>query len=120
MILVPIIENWMLFGYVLFIFLNGLDLWVTKVILDAPEGKEWNPVMRWIHKKLGMYGMGIIKSLLLFWFGLQYHFRVLDLYNIFYLNFMFSVVIYMMYRDALNAGLKEKLNPFNLLVKPSH
>jgi len=113
----PDIQAWLLLGYIMFILINGVDLWITKVILDAPEGKEWNPVMRWIHKKLGMYGMGIIKSIVLFWLGLTYYVGAMDMFTIYYLNFMFATVLYFMYRDAVKAGLKDKLNPINMFIK---
>ncbi len=107
------LHNWMLAGYLLFVALNAIDLWITKVILSHPKGVEHNPVMRWLHKHMGMFGMVIIKAILLSWFGIQYYFKILDLYTIFYLNFMFTVVLIFMVRDALQAGLKVKLNPFN-------
>lgn len=91
--------NWMLLGYLLFVTLNVIDLFLTKVILEN-GGKEWN-FIAWL------------KLVILSWFGIQCYFKVLDLYVIFYLNFTFAVVLYFMYKDAIQAGLKEKINPFS-------
>lgn len=105
------LHQWMYLGYGIFVFLNVVDLYVTKVILDN-GGKEWNFVARFMHKYLGIKGIAILKIVLLLWLGIQCYLGVLDLYAIFYLNFMFTVVLYFMYRDASQAGLKSKLNPF--------
>ncbi|MCZ2802596.1 hypothetical protein [Vibrio alginolyticus] len=39
------LHNWMLFGYLLFVTLNVIDLFLTKVILEN-GGKEWNFIAR--------------------------------------------------------------------------
>lgn len=106
------LHDWMLLGYVLFITLNVVDLFITKIILEN-GGKEWNVIARFFYKHLGIKGIAWLKLFVLAWFGIQYYFKVLDLYVIFYLNFMFAVVLYFMYKDAVQAGLKEKLNPFS-------
>ena len=108
--------DWMLLGYVLFITLNVVDLFITKVILDN-GGKEWNFVARFFYNHLGIKGIACLKSVILIWFGIQYYFKVLDLFTIYYLNFMFFVVLIFMYRDAVEAGLKSKLNPVHLFSK---
>ncbi|WP_019281336.1 DUF5658 family protein [Vibrio anguillarum] len=104
--------NWMLLGYLLFVTLNVIDLFLTKVILEN-GGKEWNFIARFLYKHLGIKGIACLKLVILSWFGIQCYFKVLDLYVIFYLNFTFAVVLYFMYKDAIQAGLKEKINPFS-------
>ncbi|HGS4617189.1 TPA: DUF5658 family protein [Vibrio cholerae] len=106
------LHNWMLFGYLLFVMLNVLDLFLTKVILEN-GGKEWNLIARFFYKRLGIKGIALLKLFVLSWFGIQYYFKVLDLFVIFYLNFTFAVVLYFMYKDAVQAGLKEKINLFS-------
>lgn len=97
--------------YWLFIALNIADYWITKVILSHETGKEFNPVMRYMHGKFGMPGMALVKLILLVWLGLQLYVGALDVFTIAYLNFMFIVVLGFMYRDAVEAGLKKKMNP---------
>ena len=106
------LHDWMLLGYVLFITLNAVDLFITKIILEN-GGKEWNFIARFFYQKLGIKGIAGLKVVIIGWFGIQYYFRVLDLFVIYYLNFMFAVVLCFMYQDAVKAGLKEKLNPLN-------
>jgi Domain of unknown function (DUF5658) len=89
------------------IFLNVVDLLVTKVILEN-GGKEWNFIARLLYRHLGIKGIAALKVFILLLFGVQYYFRVLDLYVIFYLNFLFTVVLILMYRDAVQAGLKDQ------------
>ncbi|WP_348700919.1 DUF5658 family protein [uncultured Limnobacter sp.] len=110
------LHDWMLLGYVLFVTLNVVDLFITKVILEN-GGKEWNFVARFFYKHMGIKGIAWLKVFVLAWFGIQYYFKVLDLYVIFYLNFMFAVVLYFMYQDAVQAGLKDKLNPARLFTR---
>jgi Domain of unknown function (DUF5658) len=101
---------WMLLGYLIFVFLNVVDLLVTKVILEN-GGTEWNFVARLLYQHLGIKGIAALKVIILLLFGVQYYFEVLDLYVIFYLNFTFVVVLCLMYRDAVQAGLKDQLVP---------
>ena len=98
---------WMLLGYLIFVFLNVVDLLVTKVILEN-GGKEWNFIARLLYRHLGIKGIAALKLIILLLFGIQYYFEVLDLYVIFYLNFTFVVVLCLMYRDAVQAGLKDQ------------
>lgn len=107
---------WMLLGYLIFVFLNVVDLLVTKVILEN-GGKEWNVVARLLYRHLGIKGIAVLKVIVLLLFGVQYYFEVLDLYVIFYLNFTFAVVLYLMYRDAVQAGLKDQLIPTRWLSR---
>lgn len=109
--------SWMLLGYVLFILLNILDVWITSVILTHPKGRETNIFMRFLMKYFGLKGLIGFKLLLIIWFGLQCFFHVLDLYTIFYLDFVFVVILILMSRDAVRSGLSTKLNPLTLLRK---
>jgi hypothetical protein len=70
----------MLFGYLLFVTLNVIDLFLTKVILEN-GGKEWNFIARFFYKHLGIKGIAWLKLVVLSWFGIQYYFKVLDLYE---------------------------------------
>jgi len=100
----------MLLGYLIFVTLNIVDLLVTKVILEN-GGKEWNFVARFFYHRLGIKGIALLKLIILLLFGLQCYFKALDLYVIFYLNFTFAVILVLMYRDAIQAGLKNQLMP---------
>lgn len=102
------LHDWMLAGYLMFVTLNAVDLCMTKVILEN-GGKEWNFIARYLYKIFGIGGIAGLKVFVLSWFGIQYYFKVLDLYTIFYLNFMFAVVLFFMYRDAAESGMKEKI-----------
>jgi len=96
--------GYMVIGYVLFILLNLIDLRLTQVILNN-GGREFNPLMRFMHSRMGMIGMALIKLIFLSWFGLQLYFEVLDLYTIYYLDFSYTVVLIIMYIDGHKEGL---------------
>ena len=66
---------WMLLGYLLFVFLNVVDLLVTKVILEN-GGKEWNFIARLLYRHLGIKGIAALKVFILLLFGVQYYFNV--------------------------------------------
>lgn len=114
------IHHWMLIGYVLFVTLNAADLWITRAILNHPKGREKNPIMRFVYRHMGLMGMAAVKVLILSWFGIQYYFKVLDLYTIFYLDLVFSVVLYYMYQDAKESGLSAEINPVLVIKKYLH
>lgn len=98
--------EWMLLGFILFLLLNAVDYFLTSKILKHPTGKEHNPVMRWMYTKFGMQGMLYVKVLILGLLGIQLFSGNLDLFTIWYLDFMFVVVLALMYRDGVQAGIK--------------
>ncbi len=91
-------------GYIIFVLLNVIDYRLTKVILEN-GGKEFNPVVRFLNNKMGSAGIVLVKLLLLGTLGLQCLLGVLDLYTIYYLDFLFTVVLILMYFDGRKVGL---------------
>lgn len=103
--------TWLLVGYTLFIYLNVIDYRLTGVILQN-GGKEFNPVIRWVYKTMGMKGIFYIKCLVLSPLGIAVLLNSIDIYSIYYLNFMFSVVLSLMYIDV--AKMKLDVHVFGL------
>lgn len=106
------VNDWMVLGYMIFVTLNAIDMWITRALLSHPTGKEKNPIMRFLYRHFGLMGMGAIKILILGWLGIQCYIGVLDLFAIYYLNLVFIVVLYFMFKDAIDSGLRAKLFPW--------
>jgi len=62
--------DWQLSGYVIFVALNIIDFRLTKVILGH-GGREFNPMARFMIKKLGMKGLVVLKVIFLSLLGIQ-------------------------------------------------
>lgn len=89
---------WAVAGFLLFVFLNVVDFLLTRRIL-LYGGREFNPIMRLIYSRFGVIGMVALKVLMLCFFGSQLISTTLDLYTIWYLNFLFTVVLVLMFFD---------------------
>ena len=105
--------DYVILGYMIFLFLNILDFLVTKVILSHPEGKELNPMMRRVINKFGMKGMAYFKVFFLLLIGFQLVVDQLDVFTIYYLNVVYIVAIGFMVRDIKTNGLKLNFLKFN-------
>lgn len=102
----------LLLGYVVFVFLNIVDLHLTNVILKS-GGKEFNFIARYFYKKFGIKGILGLKLVILSLIGFQCLVFGLDLFTIYYLNFIFIVVLFFMYLDGKKAGLKDQMLKFD-------
>lgn len=103
-------QGLVLASLLLFGILNAVDIWVTRVVLTH-GGKERNPVMNFLYRKLGFTGMILLKLLILIWLGFQFSVGGLDLFTITYLNLIFIFVIGAMIREIKKAGVGQNLNP---------
>lgn len=98
--------NYVVLGYVIFVALNVVDWFFTRAILRHPTGKEFNPVMVVVHRWLGMAGMAYVKILVLGLLGVQVAVANIDLWTIWYLDFMFVVLLSIMYWDGVKVGVR--------------
>lgn len=97
--------DWLLVGLLIFVLLNGVDMVLTNAVIKC-GGREFNPIVKWIYSKAGIYGMGILKGLILALFSIQYTAGALDMWTIWYFDFMFAVILTMMYFDLKKTGAK--------------
>ena len=95
--------DWVTVGYLLFILINGIDALLTHRILQF-GGKEFNVIMRFIYSRWGVRGMLGLKGIVLVLLGYACFTNRLDLYTIWYLNFMFTVILTLMYLDMRSVG----------------
>lgn len=97
--------DWLLVGLLIFVLLNGVDIVFTNAVIKS-GGREFNPIVRWICSKSGMYGIGILKGLVLVLFSAQYAAKTLDMWTIWYFDFSFSVILTLMYFDLRKMKVK--------------
>lgn len=109
--------DWLLVGLVIFVLLNGIDMILTNAVIKC-GGREFNPIVRWIYSKAGIYGMGILKGLVLALFSVQYSAGSLDMWTIWYFDFSFAVILTLMYFDLkktkvkiIGIGVSNKVEP---------
>lgn len=100
------LELWFI-GFALLIFISAIDVWLTSTIIKN-NGTEFNAVVRYIYKHSGVRGMVALK--LFFFIFIAYFTAIqpveaggkIDLYAIFYLDFMIAVIMLIMFRDIRN------------------
>jgi hypothetical protein len=102
------LNAWLLSGYILFVGLNLADLFLTKIILEN-GGKEWNFFARYLYNRFGIKGIFFLKCIILFVFGVQYFLKVLDIYVILYLDFVYFVIFIVMCNDSIRSGFFRRI-----------
>lgn len=85
-------------GLIIFGILGVFDVLLTHTILRE-GGTEFNPLMRWIYKRNGVQGLAIFKAGVFCLFSSAVFSYAIDLYTLYYINFMLIVVYLLMHRD---------------------
>ena len=95
---------WVILGIALFGILNIIDYRLTKIILNN-GGKEFNPIARFLMKRWGFAGLFYLKLVIFSLYSINAFLATIDLYTVWYLNFMFAVMLGLMYHDGRKTGV---------------
>jgi hypothetical protein len=96
--------DWLLVGLLIFVLLNGVDMILTNAVIKS-GGREFNPIVKWVYSKGGLYGMAILKGIILSLFAIQYVTKSLDMWTIWYFDFSYFVILTMMFFDLRKTGV---------------
>ena len=92
------------FALLFFCILNIVDFLLTRAVLMF-GGREFNPIVKWIYSRFGLYGFAAFKGSILVLLVSFYNYGVLDLFAVAYLDFSFFVILVLMYFDLKKTGV---------------